>query len=150
MTLFQLWNLPGDVLAAPESASGLDRCNLSLSQPVWWLERGVTLSLICQAGWNRCTLPLSPSSLPPPCSLEGSSTFSYFLSSSLLSSTPSLSFLPPPCHLLLLLLLSVEPFWDRAPRQALRRLRCEEERGGPWRACSMSRARRMRPLFPSP
>ena len=31
MTLFHLWNLPGDVLAAPESASGLDRCNLSLS-----------------------------------------------------------------------------------------------------------------------
>ena len=26
-----LWDLPGDVLAAPESASGLDRCNLSLS-----------------------------------------------------------------------------------------------------------------------
>ena len=31
MTLFHLWNLPGDVLAAPESASGLDRCPLSLS-----------------------------------------------------------------------------------------------------------------------
>ena len=31
MTLFRLWDLPGDVLAAPESASGLDRCNLSLS-----------------------------------------------------------------------------------------------------------------------
>ena len=31
MTLFHLWDLPGDVLAAPESASGLDRCNLSLS-----------------------------------------------------------------------------------------------------------------------
>ena len=31
MTLFHLWNLPGDVLAAPESASGLDRCNISLS-----------------------------------------------------------------------------------------------------------------------
>ena len=31
MTLFHLWNLPGAVLAAPESASGLDRCNLSLS-----------------------------------------------------------------------------------------------------------------------
>ena len=31
MTLFHLWNLPGDVLAAPESASGLDRCNTSLS-----------------------------------------------------------------------------------------------------------------------
>ena len=31
MTLFHLWNLPGDVLAAPESALGLDRCNLSLS-----------------------------------------------------------------------------------------------------------------------
>ena len=30
MTLFHLWDLPGDVLAAPESASGLDRCNLSL------------------------------------------------------------------------------------------------------------------------
>ena len=25
------WDLPGDVLAAPESASGLDRCNTSLS-----------------------------------------------------------------------------------------------------------------------
>ena len=31
MTMFHLWNLPGDVLAAPESASGLDRCNISLS-----------------------------------------------------------------------------------------------------------------------
>ena len=31
MTLFRLWDLPGDVLAAPESASGLDRCNISLS-----------------------------------------------------------------------------------------------------------------------
>ena len=30
MTLFHLWDLPGDVLAAPESASGLDRC-ISLS-----------------------------------------------------------------------------------------------------------------------
>ena len=30
MTLFHLWDLPGDVLAAPESASGLDRCNISL------------------------------------------------------------------------------------------------------------------------
>ena len=34
MTLFHLWDLPGDVLAAPESASGLDRCNLSLSLAV--------------------------------------------------------------------------------------------------------------------
>ena len=39
-----LINLPGDVLAAPESASGLDRCNISLS-----------LSL-SQAGWNICNL----------------------------------------------------------------------------------------------
>ena len=31
MTLFHLWDLSGDVLAAPESASGLDRCNISLS-----------------------------------------------------------------------------------------------------------------------
>ena len=31
MTLFHLWDLPGDVLAAPELASGLDRCNISLS-----------------------------------------------------------------------------------------------------------------------
>ena len=31
MTLFHLWDLPGDVLAAPETASGLDRCNISLS-----------------------------------------------------------------------------------------------------------------------
>ena len=28
---FILWDLPGDVLAAPESALGLDRCNASLS-----------------------------------------------------------------------------------------------------------------------
>ena len=35
MTLFHLWNLPGDVLAAPESASGLDRCNISLSLSQW-------------------------------------------------------------------------------------------------------------------
>ena len=35
MTLFHLWDLPGDVLAAPESASGLDRCNLSLSLPLF-------------------------------------------------------------------------------------------------------------------
>ena len=28
MTLFHLWNLPGDVLTAPESVSGLDRCNI--------------------------------------------------------------------------------------------------------------------------
>ena len=32
MTLFHLWDLPGDVLAAPESASGLDRCHISLSR----------------------------------------------------------------------------------------------------------------------
>ena len=41
MTLFHLWDLPGDVLAAPESASGLDRCNLSLS-----------LSLSGRQGWR--------------------------------------------------------------------------------------------------
>ena len=35
MTLFHLWDLPGDVLAAPESVSGLDRCNISLSNPAW-------------------------------------------------------------------------------------------------------------------
>ena len=35
MTLFHVWNLPGDNLAAPESALGLDRCNISLSLSLW-------------------------------------------------------------------------------------------------------------------
>ena len=35
MTLFHLRNLPGDVLAASESASGLDRCDISLSLSLW-------------------------------------------------------------------------------------------------------------------
>ena len=43
MTLFHLWDLPGDVLAAPESASGLDRCNLSLS-----LSRALFASSACR------------------------------------------------------------------------------------------------------
>ena len=30
-TVYVFWDLPGDVLAAPESALGLDRCNTSLS-----------------------------------------------------------------------------------------------------------------------
>ena len=29
-TVFVFWDLPGDVLAAPELALGLDRCNTSL------------------------------------------------------------------------------------------------------------------------
>ena len=46
MTLFHLWDLPGDVLAAPESASGLDRCNhLSLSLSLSLLSLSLSLSL---------------------------------------------------------------------------------------------------------
>ena len=44
MTLFHLWDLPGDVLAAPESASGLDRCNLSLSLP-WQIPEDETVCI---------------------------------------------------------------------------------------------------------
>ena len=45
MTLFHLWDLPGDVLAAPESASGLDRCNLSLSLSLSGLMPGMYIYL---------------------------------------------------------------------------------------------------------
>ena len=51
MTLFHLWNLPGDVLAAPESASRLDRCNLSLSLS---LSLDYYASRICQGmSWQH-------------------------------------------------------------------------------------------------
>ena len=45
---FIFWDLPGDVLAAPESALGLDRCHtsLSLSLSLYFNERPLRLSLI--------------------------------------------------------------------------------------------------------
>ena len=57
---FIFWDLPGDVLAAPESALWLDRCNthsLSLSTVD---NTNVTMyhHLISQAGWNRCNLSI--------------------------------------------------------------------------------------------
>ena len=62
MTLFHLWILPGDVLAAPESAPGLDRCNISLSlslshgicQGMSW-QRLQELTLV-ERGVNRNTI----------------------------------------------------------------------------------------------
>ena len=48
MTLFHLWDLPGDVLAAPESASGLDRCTL-LPTPLRYRPRP-QVALVGQGG----------------------------------------------------------------------------------------------------
>ena len=64
---FILWDLPGYVLAAPESALGLERCNTSLSIShlhfviiVTMFRTNVTIyhHLISQAGWNRCNLSI--------------------------------------------------------------------------------------------
>ena len=58
--LFHLWDLPGDVLAAPESASGLDRCNLSLSLSLSLLG-GAMRPGVQRVGpvWlDRCSSPL--------------------------------------------------------------------------------------------
>ena len=63
---FIFWDLPGDVLAAPESALGLDRCNTSLSLSLCvglllglllgllpWLIR---LRVCCSLLWCKCLL----------------------------------------------------------------------------------------------
>ena len=73
------WDVPGDDLAAPESALGLHRCDLSWSLSPAAVLPGLKLGhpsillsisllwttlicgshyLICQAGWNRCKLIL--------------------------------------------------------------------------------------------
>ena len=66
---FIFWDLPGDVLAAPESALGLDRCNTSLSlslslhlnQPWGWIGvilLSLSLSLSLSSACGPCLLAL--------------------------------------------------------------------------------------------
>ena len=55
MTPFHLWDLPGDVLAAPESALGLDRCNL-----LWGKFGGRRCSGSASSGARQSFLILTP------------------------------------------------------------------------------------------
>ena len=59
-TVFVSWDLPGDVLAAPESALGLDRCHPSLSLSLSQSLLSLLLSLVYlefqSQPWSKCLL----------------------------------------------------------------------------------------------